>query len=316
MALKELSNVKVNWSDVLEAEIALKEDLYPELNVRNRYSELIRMLETNQLMSRVVYSTDHISAYCFLLEAEGDPHKLYANIGFSSIEEASDPRVSSILDWLSDLARTRRKTIIFDRPFNAPETFDGLCEIASIRKIERAELRLVPSISGNTDIEEPRLEQGLELKQFDLSNVQAFASAEYAAYLNGPEEVFLPPSPEELSKLIGKLFGGNSKQKIIEDASFVAIVRGQIIGGIIASSHATGAMISDVFVSPDYQGKGVSKPLILASIKRLVAEYPEVTLWSMLGSKAYQVYREAGFNETDRTAVLYFTERPAEKPVQ
>ncbi len=304
--LKEFSNVKINWPEVLEPEILWKENQFPELNVRDRYLEIIRKLEQNQLRSRVIYSSDHVSAYCFLLNSGIGPGNIYANIGFLSENEAKDSRINTILDWLISLARNPGERIFFDRPFNAPDNFDSLCKDKSIGKVERIELKLLKynrkEISmkpGDTTVLEPFLQR----------DVDSFAESEYSAYLSGPEEIFLPPSIRDLGQLIQRLFDPSGEERAIPEASFVARNQGNLVGGIIAVMTRTGPLLSDLFVLPAYRGRGISQHLISASLDSLMSRYPEVLLWSVSGTPAYDIYLKSGFRETGRKEILYFTKK-------
>lgn len=307
--LKELNNVKVDWSKVLEAEISWKEDLFPELNVRERYLELIRMLEQNRIQSRVVYSTDHVSAYCFLLSSSENLNRLYANIGFASEEDANEPRVNAILDWISSVGKKQDKRVFFDRPFNAPGQFDDLCESKAVHKIERVELRISPEIRRESQVDDGARKNTVSLEALVHGHLSQFAESEYTSYLDGPENVFLPASVADLERLILKFFDVNAKETLIPDASFVATDQGKIVGGIIALVTSTVPLISDLFVLPDHQGRGISRTLLSASLDVLMSKFAEVRLWSVFDSKAHELYTSCGFQATGRKEILYFTEK-------
>ena len=67
--------------------------------------------------------------------------------------------------------------------------------------------------------------------------------------------------------------------------------------GRVITDYATYAYVSDVFIVPDYRGKGLGKILI-----QMIKSHPELQQlrrWSLITRDAHGLYRQYGFKELE-----------------
>ena len=294
----------MDWSDILEAEIDWKEHAYPEIDVRERYGRLVSRLNSNEIRSRVIFSTDHFSAYCFVLD-DIDPRKLYANLGFHSTDEADPERVRILLRWLVELGKSLSRIVIFDQPFNSPLDFEKACSDFGIQKMERTEMRFNDT---STDLSVPTAHSDISIIPLEENRLREYAAAEFSAFTEVADRIFLPETPESLYLSLVNLYNLSSAQTVVRGGSLIALHEKSIVGGIITTVTARTVMISELFGSHMEQGLGISRLLLSSSIGALPSDMRNVVLWSRPGSKAYEIYSTFGFEPTGRREISYFTE--------
>ena len=67
--------------------------------------------------------------------------------------------------------------------------------------------------------------------------------------------------------------------------------------GRVITDYATYAYVSDVFIVPDYRGKGLGK--ILIQMIKLHPELQQLRRWSLITRDAHGLYRQYGFKELE-----------------
>lgn len=307
----DLNNVKVDWHRVLEPEIQKNEKQHPDIPVREMYRWVIDDLNSNRIRSRVIMSVSDVIGYAFLYPATGFSDRNFASFGFIDPVAANRERSFLLLDWAIAECRKDGKKLLFNEPFNAGITFHACMDEKEIRMLYRVEMSLDPSMY---------MHEGKDLPADCIvipsasADPAALADALFNAFKGEDESILICDDPGERKRmqeytLAGKLFGS-----LVPDASFAIMRAGRIIAGITVVVNADIPLISDLFVVPDDQGKGIGSYLLWRAMKSL-SNYSEVRLWTDQRSIAHELYMRRGFKETGRSETLYYI-RPEKRQGQ
>ena len=311
MRLMELNNVKVEWRHVLEPEIEYNEKKHPDLPVREMYRWVISDLDNNRIRSRVIMSLNKVIAYSFLYSATGFSDRNFASFGFMDPVTANRERSFLLIDWAISECRKDRKKLIFNEPFNAGDDFRSCMEERGIRMLHRVEMSIDPKKLKDLKKQMPDSYSTVPINSVDPGS---FADALSLAFGKEDESVLIADDPAEGRKVLLDTLSGKSFGKPIFEASSAITHNGKIVAGIMVVLNNNNPLISNFFVIPDDQGKGIGSYILQKSLNSL-SNYPQVSLWTDRRSIAHDFYLNRQFQDTGRSEVLYYL-RPGRQQEQ
>jgi GNAT superfamily N-acetyltransferase len=311
MRLMELNNVKVEWRHVLEPEIEYNEKKHPDLPVREMYRWVISDLDNNRIRSRVIMSLNKVIAYSFLYSATGFSDRNFASFGFMDPVTANRERSFLLIDWAISECRKDRKKLIFNEPFNAGDDFRSCMEERGIRMLHRVEMSIDPKKLKDLKKQMPDSYSTVPINSVDPGS---FADALSLAFGKEDESVLIADDPAEGRKMLLDTLSGKSFGKPIFEASSAITHNGKIVAGIMVVLNNNNPLISNFFVIPDDQGKGIGSYILQKSLNSL-SNYPQVSLWTDRRSIAHDFYLNRQFQDTGRSEVLYYL-RPGRQQEQ
>jgi ribosomal protein S18 acetylase RimI-like enzyme len=120
------------------------------------------------------------------------------------------------------------------------------------------------------------------------------------------DKMFLDLGEDEKWIMCQKYF--ESTDRIIQDASYVLIRKGKIIGFSIMKANGNEAEVQPIGIIPKYRNKGLAKILILSSINQLIKTgFTRALLDVMMTNKpAYTFYIKLGFKLNFTTLIYAF----------
>ncbi len=307
----ELNNVKLDWAQILEGEIKHMESLYPELPVRVSYKSIIEELNKNAIPSRVILNGINVAAYSFIKESSELNDRLYGSIGFTDIAFATDERISNLLSWLVSISQNRKKRLMLNKIFNDGELSEAVLTRMGFKKFERNRMQLYLDdsfrrIHGNFD------EQFIPVPVGRLDMV-GYADSEFKSYAGTADEIlFNSKDWNQRIEFVKSLFKGKFGE-IIADSSIILSFHGQIVGSVITTHQQTftdvkTALLLDLFVTPEFKGKGLGKMLLVNSLISLRSMgYDQCILWVSETNPARSLYEKIGFRSvSDMKEIFYY----------
>lgn len=298
----EVNNVKLDWSAILENEISYYERVLDSSNVREMYSGIIALLNENNLKSRVILSNNSVVAYAFLIRPNDFSDRLYAHFGFESDIDVNTTRLDTLITWARNEARSARLLLLFNAPFNGGKSFTDYVTERGIDVIERVEMKCSTKLSGITakipgHVKVISIERA-EIEEMDRSLIEAFREER--------EYILISKNKNDRITKWHDLLQGKAFGKVITSASPV-LVSGERIAAMAISTYKEGLpLISDLFVLPEYQGKGIGKYLLDHIRENLKETFSEVALWVDRNSHAFSFYKKNSFSQTGKDEVIYF----------
>ncbi len=298
----ELSNVKVDWENVLDPEIQQNEKLHPDLPVRDMYRWVIDDLNNNRMRSRVIMSLDRVIGYAFLYPATGFSDRYFASFGFKDPLSANTERSNILLDWAIRECRKENRKLLFNEPFNTGPEFHASMDERGIRSLKRVEMTANP---GSFRFSSMNLPDGYTRTGVQSADLSAYSDALYSAFKSEDESILISSYPAERKKVLSDILSGRLYGAIIHEGSFALLHAGKVVGGVTTLLNSAIPFISDLFIVPEEQGKGLGSYLTENVVSSLRI-YKEVRLWTDERSIAHEMYLHRGFTDTGRTETLYY----------
>ena len=298
----ELNNVKLDWSVILENEISYYEKVLDSSNVREMYSGIIAMLVQNNLKSRVIISNNVVVAYAFLIRPNDFSDRIYAHFGFNSEMAANTTRLDTLIAWAINDARSSGLLLLFNAPFNGGKCFSDYVKEKGIESIERVEMKGSTEVSGIGS----KLPDYANLVMIENADIQEMDRSLIEAFKGEREYILISRIKEDRVTKWHELLDGKSFGKVITSASPILASKGRIIAMAVSTYKEKIPLISNLFVIPEYQGKGIGKYLLDHIRKNLKDAFHEVTLWVDRNSGAFSFYKKNHFYETGKEEVIYF----------
>ncbi len=298
----EISNVKLNWSQILESEISHNEQLYPEINVREMYAWIISELDQNRCKSRVIVSQNKVIGYAFIYAPSGYSDRYFLSLGFVTPEDSNEERFQLLMDWGRLEARSSHKKLLFNTPYNCSNMLDTLSSKFDAIKIHRVQMQHKSPFAG------PEINYPAGIKAVAPSEVapEDLAEAEYSAYEDEKESVLLSSMQKERAFEMSERLSGHRLGPVFVPASPILIKDGKIIGAALTTIQGASPLISDLFVLQDYRNLGIAQSLLKQILSALTEKFTNVYLWTEKNSIAHSLYEKNGFTETGKSETIYF----------
>lgn len=305
----DLNNVKIDWEPILEGQIKHLESLYPDIAVRKSFQPVIEALNSNKIKSRVVLSGINVSAYAFITPSSDLNDRIYASMGFTDPVFATEDRIVKLLTWLEENARVQKKYVMLNDIFNAEETAEKVMLSRGYRKFVRNRLFLELSKYTPQEIIAP---EGLEEAALQKLDAQGYSDSEFDAF-SGTADQILFNSEDSMDRVqFSKGLLEGKLGPVIEPASRFLVKGGRIVAASVCTHYRSvngvrTALLADIFVVKDYQGKGLAKYLLSHSLDTLKKmNYEECALWVSSENPARKIYDRLGFADSGTTEVFYY----------
>lgn len=298
----EVNNVKLDWSAILENEISYYEKVLDSSNIREMYSGIITMLDQNNLKSRVIISDNVVVAYAFLIRPNDFSDRMYAHFGFETDIAVNTTRLDTLITWARNEARSSGLLLLFNAPFNGGKCFTDYVKEKGIDVIERVEMKGSTKPSGIGS----RLPDHLSLISIEMADIEEMDRSLIEAFREEREYILISKNKKDRITKWHELLEGKASGKIITSASPVLVSGGRIVAMAISTFKEGIPLISDLFVLPEYQGKGIGKYLLDHIRENLKEAFEEVSLWVDRNSHAFSFYKKNSFSQTGKDEVIYF----------
>lgn len=305
----EMKNVKLDWAPILEGQIKHLESLYPDIPVRNSFDGLIHELNENKIKSRVILNGINVAAYAFIAPSGDYSDRLYGSVGFTDPSFATPDRVSNLVTWLEDMAKSQKKYLMIDRIYNAEDVGTSHLQEHGFTKFKRDRMILDLGDYKLHEIKQIGQEQTVSLTKI---RPEVYSEAEFQAYRGSVDQIlFNMESTAERLTFIKKMIDGRYGT-VLNDASFVLVDGNNIMGASMCTDYKTAddskiSLLADIFVTKEYRGRGYAGKLLSMSLNGLKKlGYEECHLWVSEGNPATKLYEKEGFKISGTSEIFYF----------
>ena len=304
-----MSEAKLDWWHILSPYadyIRTKTGLSDPLKSLGR---IIDYLEQGKIPYRCIQSSGKVVAYAILADSSVTAGRMVGNIGFVSGDEYRKERFRLLLSWLVDFSSKKGKKLYIDEPFNVPEknTIDLMRE-AGFEKIDRFKMEApLAHFSLQPD------QKGITFTTVDYEDSKKLAEYEYSAFINSPDSVLFPETPDERYVFFTESLTSGSYGSLVKSASFMAFIGPEVAGAVISMDTGTEeknktALIRTLFVLPSFRKNGIGKLLLLKAMEALALKsYGKV--WLQVNSRslsAISLYEKTGFFRSSEPHEIFY----------
>ncbi len=310
----DISNVKLDWFEILNPYIRSLEDRMPGQDIRSRFTSLIQDLNENRTRSRVIYSSGKPVAYSFLIKPVYNHDRFFANIGFTSENHFSEARFSNLLSWLLDEARSEGRYLALDDPFNVANYAYEKMQKEGLEKSERMSMSLSLEKSPILDVPIP---QEYSLIPITGISTEQYSDLEFESFKGSPDAVLFSRLRDDRLAFSNSVFHDNMFGRVLEDASFLLKKGSSIAASILFTDSSEGrkgdiALLASIFTTHEFRGSGLSSMVLAEGLKRVKElGFRNVRLYTNVKNySGINLYRKFSFAENDAPREIFYHNIP------
>ncbi len=157
----------------------------------------------------------------------------------------------------------------------------------------------------NKEFEPHAFPKNINLKSIKDADLNDLVDCAYEVFNSSQDIIFLDLGEAQKQAMVNKIFD-TSKKPIIEDATFILMKDGEVIGFVVVIPDGNEAEIRSFGIKPKYRNKGLGKNLMLLSLNILIKNGFKVVLLDVTieNKPAFGVYSKLGF-KISSTSNLY-----------